>query len=158
MYWASLSIYIHLPSQMSDTNLTSSMESLCFLIWQGSVDHGWTDCRGPAWHLLLLLLPLLKWLWVIIVMAWCWEWYDHHLFLLFVQKIIIIEAIHFCVHIALSQLLLRFSYPLSVSCFHWSKISKIWRQADIPAAIHVCRAEAMFSGFQWGQLCVKISI
>lgn len=51
-------IPVHITSV---TNLTSSRESLWFLVLQVPMDHGWTYCFGPDWCLLVLLLGHKNW-------------------------------------------------------------------------------------------------
>lgn len=41
-------VYIHVPSTMHEAKLTSSLESLCFLVLQVQIDCGWIYCSGPA--------------------------------------------------------------------------------------------------------------
>lgn len=54
-------IPVHITSAVQVTNLTSSRESLWFLVLQVPMDHGWTYCFGPDWCLLVLLLGHKNW-------------------------------------------------------------------------------------------------
>lgn len=47
-YSPSPTVNIHVPSRMHEAKLTSSLESLCFLVLQVQMDCGWVYCSGPA--------------------------------------------------------------------------------------------------------------